>query len=442
MKKLISVLVIALLLLQCTACTGKTTENNVTSTVTKASSAADVSQTETVKEESASSQIVSSEVSSEISGTDSEVSSLQSEETVSKTQSVSSKAESSIKETVVSSTSSKETVSQNESEKVSSKTEETESKPNYRTKYKGEDFEVSMTFTGDMILASYLNQSPGGTFDEYAENHKPAYFLKEVKHIFEADDFTIVNLENVFSDRKGLTPRNKGEGTAFWFKAKTKNLKILTEADVEAVSLENNHTRDYGETGYRDTVKAVENYGLKYGDSSKVMYFTKKGFTIGVVCVGIWGEYNVPTALNLLKAAKRNSHYQVVFFHGGTERLHEPETWKKNAARKLVDNGADLVVGSHPHVLQPRETYKGVEIVYSLGNFCFGGNRAPENRTIIYQMNLSIGKDYKLKDSQSKIIPCYVYTGSRNNFQPAPITNSTHKKRVLDFMDWKRSSPF
>lgn len=413
MKKLLSAFVVAVLLLQCVGCTGQTPENNTTSSIiSKSSSVAQVSEIESSKEESVSSEVISSAI-----------------------------------ETVISKPESEESVTSNESEKVisktetASKTESVVSKLNIRTKYNGEDFEVNLTFTGDMVLASYLDQPLGGTFDEYAKNHKPGYFLSKVKHIFEADDFTIVNLENVFSDRKGLPPRHKGDERAFWFKAKTENLKILTLGDVEGVTLENNHTRDYGETGYRDTVKAVQDYGMKYGDNNKVMYFTKKGYTIGVVCVGLWGNYSIPHALNLLKAAKRNSHYQVVFFHGGTESVHQPDEWKKTAARQLVDNGADLVVGSHPHVLQPREIYKGVEIVYSLGNFCYGGNRSPENRTIIYQMKLKIGKDYKLKDSQSKIIPCYVHTGSRSNFQPALITNKAHYNKVMDFMNQKVKSP-
>lgn len=406
MKKLLSAFIVAVLLLQCAGCVSQNPENDTTSVISKISSVSQVSKIESSKEESSLSEVISSAI-----------------------------------ETVVSEPETESAVSSSAPQNIVYETESTESKLNIRTKYNGEDFEVNLTFTGDMILSSYLDQPLGGTFDEYAKNHKPSYFLSKVKHVFEADDFTIVNLENVFSDRKGLKPRDKGDERAFWFKAKTENLKILTEGDVEGVTLENNHTRDYGETGYTDTIKAVEDYGLKYGDNNKVMYFTKKGYTIGVVCVGLWGKYSVPHALNLLKAAKRNSHYQVVFFHGGTEAVHEPDEWKKEAARQLVDNGADLVVGSHPHVLQPRETYKGVEIVYSLGNFCYGGNRSPENRTIIYQMKLKIGKDYKLKESASQIIPCYVHTGSRSNFQPAPITNKAHYNKVMDFMDWKVKSP-
>ena len=109
-------------------------------------------------------------------------------------------------------------------------------------------------------------------------------------------------------------------------------------------------------------------------------------------------------------------------------------------AREAI-NGADLVLGNHPHVLQPREVYQGTEIVYSLGNFCFGGSRNPKNRTIIYQLILCI-EDGKLVDTASEMIPCYVYTGSVNNYCPAPITDEEQCRRVLDFMNGKAKLPY
>ena len=110
------------------------------------------------------------------------------------------------------------------------------------------------------------------------------------------------------------------------------------------------------------------------------------------------------------------------------------------AAREAV-NGADLVLGNHPHVLQPREVYKGKEIVYSLGNFCFGGSRGPENRTIIYQLILRV-ENGELVSAASELIPCYVHTGGRvNNYCPAPIEDEAQARRVLDFMDGKAKLP-
>ncbi len=304
-----------------------------------------------------------------------------------------------------------------------------------------QNFDITMTFLGDMILANQRDIKPEGRFEEYAEKNPPEYFLSKVNHILSADDFTIANLENVLSDRE-LTPREKNYSPAFWFKSNTSKLNVLTKGSIEAVLLTNNHIMDYGDEGYKDTVNTVANSGLKYGTDDNIIRLEKNGFKIAVICTGLWSEYNVTNTLRRLEKVKAESDFQVVFFHGGTERLHAPEEEKVDAAHKFVDNGADLVVGGHPHVLQPREIYNGVEIIYSVGNFCYGGALRPENRTIIYQYTLTVNPEgLTVVNKASNIIPCYVYTGNSNNYQPAVIENSAHKQTVLDFMEGKTDSP-
>ncbi len=299
---------------------------------------------------------------------------------------------------------------------------------------------ITMTFSGDVLLASLLDRTSAGSFNEYAAREAPSYFLQDAAPIFLADDFTLVNLENALSDRP-LEPRDKGEGTVFWFKSKTANTEILTSSGVEAVSLVNNHTHDYGNGGYRDTVKAVEAAGLAYGTESEAVYYEKDGFRIAVLCAGLWSESGAGAIVRRLQAEEGNSDFQIVFFHGGAEGVHMPERWKMRAARRLADNGADLVVGAHPHVLQPMEVYNGVDIVYSLGNFCFGGNRRPENRTALYQLTLTVDRDRRVVGKESRLIPFYVYTGEQNNYRPAPITDEAQAQKVLDFMAWRENSP-
>lgn len=319
--------------------------------------------------------------------------------------------------------------------------EKVEEKPQEPEIVEPTSFDIKLSFVGDMLLASQLDSMAAGSFNKYAATKPPSYFLKKVKHIFEADDFTLVDIENVFTDKK-LSPINKNYSPAFWFKSKTSNTEILTSSSVEGVSLANNHIGDYGATGRKDTINAIKDAGLPYGIEGTIMYLEKDGFKLAVICHGLWGEYQANTIIKEIKKAEKQSDYQIVYFHGGTEKIHKPEAWKKRALRKLVDNGADLVVGNHPHVLQPREVYKGVEIVYSMGNFCYGGHRHPENRTIIYQMNLTIDiATNTVTGSQSNIIPCYVYTGKSNNYQPCVIKDKKIKQRVLDFMEGKTNSP-
>lgn len=301
-------------------------------------------------------------------------------------------------------------------------------------------FTVKLTFAGDNVLASYKNEYTANSFPTVFGNHEPTYFLDNVRPIFEADDFTIVNLENVLTDRQ-LTESPRDYEPAFWFYSPTSHLEILTSSSVEGVSLENNHTYDYGYEGYMDTIDAVTGAGLPYGDNNTIMYFEKNGFRIAVICHGLWSEWQTSSIINQIHTAEEHSDYQIVFFHGGEEKIHQPDDWKVTSAHQIVDAGADLVLGSHPHVLQPREIYNGVEILYAIGNFCYGGSSYPENRTIIYQMDLTIDEKMNIKAANSTIIPCYVYTGGVNNYQPAVIEDEAEKQQVLDFMDGKVDSP-
>lgn len=301
-------------------------------------------------------------------------------------------------------------------------------------------YNIKLSFTGDIMLASYKDQTTPGSFNEYADNKEPSYFLDKVNNIFKEDDFTIVNLENVLTDQP-LTEINKNTEPAYWYKSKTDNINILTSSSIEGVSISNNHSNDYGPLGKQDTINTINKTNMQYGDYNNIMYFKKNNYVIAVICKGLWIESQANEIITLIKEAEKKSDYQIVFFHGGQERIHKPEEWKINATRNLIDNGADLVIGSHPHVLQPREIYKDKEIVYSLGNFCYGGSKNPENRTIIYQISLTIDNNNLLINKESNIIPCYVYTGKSNNYQPAPIEDESIKNKVLNFMDWKEESP-
>lgn len=325
-------------------------------------------------------------------------------------------------------------------EKTTTKKIDENSIDNDNNKTINNTFNIKLSFAGDTMLASYKDQTTPGSFNEYAKNKEPSYFLSKVSNIFKEDDFTILNLENVLTDQQ-LEEVNKNSEPAYWYKSKTDNIKILTASSIEGLSVSNNHTNDYGPIGKQDTINTIVNANIQYGDYNNIMYFEKNNYKIAVICKGLWIESQTNEIIKLIKKAEQNSDYQIVFFHGGQEKIHHPEEWKVNATRKLIDNGADLVIGSHPHVIQPREIYKEKEIIYSLGNFCYGGNRNPENRTIIYQMNLSIDNNNTLVNENSEIIPCYVYTTKTNNYQPAPIEDEAIKNKVLNFMDWKEDTP-
>lgn len=307
-------------------------------------------------------------------------------------------------------------------------------------------FTIKLSFIGDCLCATDVNAHYENAFNDVADVKDPSYFFQKVKKYFKKDDFTIGDCENVFSDSTDLHVSDKGQYAdpnieAYWFKSAAKNAKILKEGGVDVVSISNNHINDYGPQGHEDTKKALDDAGVEWGEEGKIVYLEKNGYKLAVICMTMYGEYYVDSIKEAIAEASENSDYQIVYFHGGTEAIHAPENWKINACHALVDAGADLIMGDHPHVLQPMETYNDVTIIYSLGNFIFGGNRHPKNRTVIYQHTLTIKKD-TLESESGKLIPCYVYTGETNNWQPDIITDESQKQTVLDFMAGKIDLPY
>ena len=301
-------------------------------------------------------------------------------------------------------------------------------------------FEIVMHFAGDVLLAENLDAGRSGGFNEYAARESADYFLKNAAPYFTADDYTVVNLENVFSDSR-LSPAQKTL-PAYWFKSRTENTKILTVSGVECVSVANNHTGDYGEQGFKDTVNALEAVSIEYGTENKTVYFEKNGFRTAVICCCMWNRSWADRIIKRIKEAEEQSELQIVFFHGGKEAEHTPEQWKIEACRSLVDNGADIVIGGHPHVLQRAESYKDAKIIYSLGNFCFGGNRSPENRSVIYRLTVTVNPDDNSFTHKSAMIPFYVYTGNENNYQPDVIREPEAAQKVIEYMKGVGERPY
>ena len=298
-----------------------------------------------------------------------------------------------------------------------------------------EPVEIILTFVGDCMLATHLGGEWDLTFNKLAKEVEPAYFFEAFAELFSSDDWTIANLENVFTDNPAARTRAKGYSPAYWYKSPTANTAILNEGSVEVVSIANNHSLDYGEIGYTDTRAALEAADILWGDENNMILLEKEGFTIALYCCTFYNS-GYERAITE-RMAKTEADYKIVYFHGGTERVHEPDTWKAAGARRFIDSGVDLVIGHHPHVLQPIEIYKGKTIVHSLGNFVFGGSRKEENRTIVYRLKLTL-LEGELVEVADEIIPCYVYT---DLYKPGIIENEAEIEAVMKFLRGESESP-
>ena len=281
---------------------------------------------------------------------------------------------------------------------------------------------VTVTAVGDCTLGVTQTHGYAGSFHEYYDQNGEDYFFGGVRDLFESDDFTLINLECVLSESE-----NRVEKT--WnLKGKPEYVGIMTGSSVEGCSLGNNHTLDYGESSLEDTKSVLDEAGIIYGLNEHVAtYTTESGIVIGIVSSNmLWQD---ETHANYVKdgiAALREqgANLVIVSCHWGIEGDHYANGYQVDMAHQIIDWGADLLIGTHPHVLQGVELYKGKVICYSLGNFCFGGNSNPsDKRTFIYQQRFTFVDGQLQPDIDAGIIPCRVSSVSGyNDYQPTILT--------------------
>lgn len=303
----------------------------------------------------------------------------------------------------------------------------------------GDVVTIKISAAGDVTLGNTHLQDYSGTFrKEYDTQQDPSYFFRNVKSIFSADDMSIVNFEGV------LTFSDERVEKSFNMKGDPEYVYILNQGDIEAVSFGNNHRMDYGQQGSDDTVAAFKEAGIKYAYDQYVGYYTTKGIKIGFVSVNeVYDGTAVEKYLkNGIKELQNNGADLIIACcHWGVETKHYIDDYQAQLGKKCIDWGADLVLGHHPHVLQGIEEYKGKYIVYSLGNFCFGGNRNPKNKeSMIFQQTFTFVDGKLQTDDNIKVIPCYISSVmSRNNYQPTPAKGDDAKTIINHINQYSKS---
>lgn len=299
------------------------------------------------------------------------------------------------------------------------------------------DRSVTLTFAGDCTLGSEESKRANeNSFDAVISREGVTYPFANFRSLFESDDCTVVNLEGVLSD----SPAGENTGKTYRFRGPAGFAGILSGSSVEAVGLANNHTGDYGPRGLQDTQRVLAEAGIAWFRSRTSWTLEKDGIRIAFFAVNSFQEPTFLNDLNWLRneimrvkqAGEANA--VVVMFHSGNEysALHT-ETQEK-IARSFIDKGADLVVMHHPHVVQGVAVTGGRTMLYSLGNFVFGGNS--EIRTEPYRMRevsslyslvvrirLDFSDDGVYLGQDVVLYPAF--TGSdapHNNYQPVPVS--------------------
>ncbi|MDD6762595.1 MAG: CapA family protein [Clostridiales bacterium] len=277
---------------------------------------------------------------------------------------------------------------------------------------------LSVTAAGDCTFARDESFARETSFDAYAEKYGADYFFENVRDIFAEDDLTIINFEGTMSTQGAR------EAKQFAFRGNPSYVNILTGSSVEAANLANNHSADYGAISLTDTKMYLDQAGiLNCRGEENVSVSEINGIKVGLVGINYLND-QMKTELEaaISKAKSMGAELVILSIHWGVEKAAAPNDEQIEAAHRAIDCGADLVIGTHPHVLEGVEKYNGKYIWYSLGNFCFGGNSNPSDKdSAIFRIKFTFNGNELIDDDNYEIIPCRISeSDGYNDYQPTP----------------------
>lgn len=299
-----------------------------------------------------------------------------------------------------------------------------------------EDITFRITFAGDCTLGGedYLRNTPA-SFDSLIGLYGIGYPFEKVQKIFQEDDYTLVNLECALTD----SADGRVSGKAYNFRGPAANAEILKMAGIDGVTLGNNHSGDYGKQGIASTKDALKNAGIEYCLDKDVLITEIKGIRVAFIGMNVTtynqSEDYLQEKIATLKA-EEGCQYVVMLLHYGWEYSFLHNRKQMLSSHFVINCGADLVVGHHPHVVQGIEIYKNRLILYSLGNFSFGGNQTVKDKSLeAYMASVAVTiSQGKLKSQQLTIFPVHTSgTKPSNNYQPMLVTGDAAQS-VIDRM--------
>lgn len=291
---------------------------------------------------------------------------------------------------------------------------------------------------GDVMLGTTFPDAAGGDLPP----NDGADLLQEVTPILKGGDITFGNLEGPLVD-SGVSAkcRGKREGTCYAFRVPTRYGKYLKDAGFSVMGVANNHAMDFGQEGRTSSRQVLDSLGIAHsGEVGDIAHLAVKGKKVAVIAFATYpNAYNLldqNDALQVIRDARTDADIVIVSFHGGAEGathqhvapgdetfLGEDRGDLRKFSHAAIDAGAQVVVGSGPHVVRGMEIYQGKLIAYSLGNFATYGpfNLSGENGiSLILEAHLGLdgsfrsGRVYPVKqekpggpklDPKMKIVP-------------------------------------
>ena len=301
---------------------------------------------------------------------------------------------------------------------------------------------VTLSFVGDCSIGdSEQYTKAASSYHTCLSKNGYAWPFSLVKDYLENDDLTVANLEVVF------TNRTKHADKKYNLKGDPSFVQVLTEGSVEMVNTVNNHCMDFENAGYNDSLATLDQAGiLHFGTIYPGM---EKGHDdlgktqVGDLLFGFVGfsypqeKYDLPKIASRIQQLRgEGCDVVIVSLHWGRETYMTPDNWQYAFARGVIDAGADMVWGHHPHVIQPIMIYQGKPILFSTGNFTFGTMSDVDPSTGIFQVtyeNTESGPELK----ELKVIPCT--TQKSPDFRPMELTAEKDRQAVFKKLVLKKT---
>ncbi len=295
---------------------------------------------------------------------------------------------------------------------------------------------VTLTFTGDCTLGSQeFRRGQPDSLDAFAAREGYDYFFANFRDMFSADDCTVVNLEGVLSN----TASGESSSKTYCFRGPTDFVNILTGSSIEVAGIANNHIMDYSTIGFRKTMATLDDAGVAWIRALDCYVLEKDGIRVAVFAT----DYSIVNTqgervLRKMREMKANGEANAiaVIFHNGNEYDAKHTDLQERKAAEYIENGADLVIMHHPHVVQGITVKNNRSVFYSLGNFVFGGNKDIKEKqyrntarittslyTLVVQARLRFRDDGTYLGQQMIVYPGYTSGDApRNNYQPRRVT--------------------
>ncbi len=297
---------------------------------------------------------------------------------------------------------------------------------------------VTITAAGDVTIGRNVKTSGKSIFQKELEkqDNDINFIFRNVRDIFENDSLTIVNFEGVLAE--DYTIPSKKQNNDFLFLAPVSHASVLPDNGVEMAVIENNHIGDFGEEGTQSTRDALDSAGVLWADSSHSASYEISGIRVIVFAYQTLNQPYTSEELAVIvrdEIARVRDEYDlvIVYYHWGNELDYTPRDNQVMLGRASVDAGADLVLGSHSHRINPIECYNGKYIVYSLANCSFAGNNKPSDMyTFIFQSRFRF-KNGEIFQSSFRIIPCRISSRKDyNDFAITPLDEQTNIDTVIN----------